>query len=116
MKNNCRECRGSGAVLYGDETCPTCKGTGGVEASQNPDIVEAPPGPDWRILKIEDHGPGMFYRFAILIENLNYREGSRDRFCNWRVRDIQDPRYAPHPDVPVDMRRAIEAAKEVKPK
>lgn len=84
--------------------------------SRDPNIVEAPAGPDWLVIKIEDRGPGTYYRFAVLGENLNYREGTRDRFFNWSVRDIQDPRFAPHPDATPEMKLAIEAAKMVAPK
>jgi hypothetical protein len=52
-----------------------------------------PPAKDWKLSRIEDRGPGEYYRFRVTGENLNWPEGHRERPFTWDVPDIDDARY-----------------------
>ena len=70
--------------------------------------------PDWLILKIEDRGRSQDYRFLVEGENLNFPHNHPDRFFNWRVQDVRDPRYAVHPCLRDEsMRDEIELCKKI---
>lgn len=52
-----------------------------------------PPAKDWRVLLVEDSGPGDKFRYRVVGENLNYLPEDIDYKFSWRLRDLDDPRF-----------------------
>jgi hypothetical protein len=66
--------------------------------------------PDWLLLEIKDKGPGEYYRYVVKLANMSATPTGDIR--HWSVRDLNDPRYAPHPsarpEVTVELAKARE--------
>lgn len=65
--------------------------------------------PDWLLLEIKDKGPDEYYRYAVKLANMSATPIGDIRY--WSVRDLDDPRYAPHPSAPSEVASVLARAR-----
>lgn len=72
---------------------PNCGCTETTDCYRHEGMARDVPAQDWKVLELEDTGPGNYYRYRLVGLNLNWRPEWPDYQFRWSVPSVDDPRF-----------------------